>query len=120
MMKNRWILVTLLVLLLAIATVALSSCGGGVPELVGNWQNVEKSHVYINFSSDGTAEMGDETGVYICTYEGTGDKEVTMTLKSISGDTASSGQQVIIEYSLSGDELTITTRNFPATFKRVD
>jgi len=117
-MKKGWILSGFLVLLLAIVIVPLTACGG-TSDLVGNWQNVERVQVYIKFFSDGTAVMGDETGQFTCTYEETGDKEITLTLTSIHGETAGGGQQVVFKYSISGDELTLITGNVPVTFTRV-
>lgn len=118
-MKNRRILSGLLVLLLAIAAIGLTACGGTSP-LVGKWQYTEED-LYIEFFNDGQFEMGnlDESIVFSGTYEETGDKEVTLTLVSFNGEDIDEEEPTVLEYSFSGDELTLDDGEEPITFTRV-
>jgi hypothetical protein len=118
-MKTRWILSGMLILLLALAAVAMTACGGASP-LVGKWQSTELEEAYIEFFSDGQMEMGSESLVYSCTYEETGDKEITLTLVGINGEDADEEEQVVLEYSFSGDELTLDDGETPITFTRME
>jgi hypothetical protein len=116
MMKKRVILLGLLTLLLALAVVALTACGG--PSLVGKWQYIGDEAAYIEFSSDGLMEMGDGYSTITGTYEETGDKEITLTLPTISGEAGDEYEKIVLEYSFSGDMLTLDDGETPITFTR--
>jgi hypothetical protein len=120
MMKKGLIISGLLVLLLAIAAVGLTACAGSSP-LVGKWQYAEED-VYLEFFNDGQFEMGmiDESIVYSGTYEETGDKEVTLTLSSVNGEAVDAEELAVLEYSFSGDELTLDDGDEPVTFTRME
>jgi hypothetical protein len=117
MMKTRWIISGLLILLLALTAVTLTACGGSSP-LVGKWEYAEED-VYMEFFNDGQMEMGDGYTTMMCTYEETGDKEITLTLVSINGEAMGEEQDVILEYSISGDELTLDDGEIPITLTRM-
>ena len=116
-MKNRRYHAGLIISLLVIIGVALTACGETSP-LVGKWERVEDD-AYIEFFSDGKADIWHETYLYSCTYEETGDNEVTLTPVSINGQPVDEEEPLVLEYSFSGDELTLTNGGDPETFTRV-
>ncbi|MGD9142705.1 MAG: DUF5640 domain-containing protein [Dehalococcoidia bacterium] len=116
-MKTRWILSGLLILLLVLAAVTLTACGGA-SSLVGKWEYAEEE-VYMEFFNDGQMEMGDGYTTMICTYEETGDKEITLTLVSVNGEVMDGEEDVVLEYSISGDELTLDDGETPITVTRM-
>ena len=118
-MKNKRNRLIPIILLLVIIGVALTACGSTTSPLVGKWQPTEDEG-YIEFFSDGKFEMGDEYQTFTGTYEETGDKEVTLTLESYNGEPTVEDESVILEYSFSGDELTLDDGESPVTFIRVD
>ena len=75
--------------------------------------------MYIEFFSDGRVDMGVESLVFSCTYEETGDKEITLTVVSVNGVVADEEDPIVLEYSFSGDELTLTDGVDPETFTRI-
>jgi hypothetical protein len=116
-MESRRYLVVLTILLPVLAAVTLTACGG-TPSLVGKWQHIEGS-AYIEFFNDGQMEMGDNLNTISGTYEETLDKEITVILTSVNGEALDEEEQVVLEYSFSGDELTLTDGENPETFRRV-
>lgn len=104
-MKTRKVLTGLLVLVLVVSAAALAACSGKSP-LVGKWQYVEEEGYYIEFFNDGQMKMGTEDLTFVCAWEETGEKEITLTLLSVNGEEAEE-DPVVLEYSVSGDELTL-------------
>ena len=117
MIKGR-ILKVILVLMLVIL---VASVGGGCgPSLAGKWEYIQDGETYfIEFFNDGQVEMGGDSIVFASTYEETGDKEITMTLVSVNGVAVEEEQEVVLEYSISGDDLTLDDGVDPVTFTRV-
>jgi hypothetical protein len=115
-MKIRKVLSGLLVLMLAFSIVALAACAGASP-LVGKWQFVEEEGYFIEFFNDGQMEMGSEDLTFVCAWEETGEKEITLTLISINGEEAEE-EPVVLEYSISGDELTLDDGDSATIFSR--
>jgi ABC-type glycerol-3-phosphate transport system substrate-binding protein len=118
-MENGWHHFGLTILLLAITAIGLTACGETSP-LVGKWQYTEGVEAYIEFFNDGQMEMGDGYSTMIGTYEETGDKEVTLTLLSINGEDVDEEEQVVLKYSISGDDLTMDDGEYPITFTRME
>ena len=117
MLKKGANITGILITLLAIVAVVLTGCTGATP-LTGKWQYGEYGETYyLEFFSDGQAEMSDEYIVISCTYEETGDKEITLTLVGINGE-AIDEEEVVLEYSIIGDELTLDDGQNPITFTR--
>ena len=117
-MKRGMILSGLLMLSLALAIVALTACGGNSP-LVGKWQLAEDEERYIEFFNDGKMEMGDESYTFSCTYEETGEKEITVTLLTINGEEPDNKEPFVLECSISGDKLVLDDGEVAGTFKRM-
>ena len=117
-MKKGLIFSGLLVLLLALGTVTLTACAGASP-LVGKWQSVDEEETYIEFGNDGRMELGSEYGSVTGTYEETGDNEIALTPTGVNGEAVDEDEQVVLEYNVSGDELTLTDGKNPVTFTRI-
>ena len=117
MLKKGANITGILVTLLAIVAVVLTGCTGATP-LTGKWQYGEYEETYyLEFFTDGQAEMSDEYIVISCPYEETGDKEITLTLVGINGE-AVDEEDVVLEYNIIGDELTLDDGKDPITFTR--
>ena len=114
-MKTRTILTGLIVLMLVLSVIALTACGGS--PLVGKWLLVEDEERYIEFFNDGKMEMGDESYTFGCTYEETGEKEITVTLLTVNGEEPNNKEPFVLEYSISGDELVLDDGEVTGTFK---
>jgi hypothetical protein len=115
-MKARRTLTGLLVMVLVLSVMALTACGGS--PLVGKWLLAEDEEHYIEFFDDGKMEMGDESYTFGCTYEETGEKEITVTLLAVNGEEQANDEPFVLEYSISGNELTLDDGEGVGTFKR--
>ena len=112
-MKKGMITAGLLIILI-LSVIATTACGG-TPSLIGKWQHSHDA-VYFEFFSDGRVEIVSSTGVLHGTYEETGENEVTLTP---AGETADAEDLIVMEYRISGDELTLTFQDEPEKFIRV-
>lgn len=121
-MKNGRIRIALIILLVIISSIAVTACEAKSP-LVGKWKIIEEDkygEVYIEFSSDGKYEMVEQQASFTGTYKGTGENQVTLTADDQNTEFAEEGEKLVLNYSLSGDELILSDGETPIAFTRVE